>query len=120
MVALIEIIIIAVGSGGPDDLRHCLSQETVLIGALAQAIVGSGQFLGALQDAQFQIVVGAAEVGDGVAALLIDFGKREGVAPDHGEKQDGVAEDEEGYSGFCAKCAVPLAEQGEISQNEGN
>ena len=76
MVALIEVIVVAVRLGGPDDLRHGLCQETILIGSLPQPIVGSGQFFGALQHAQLQIAMSAAQLVHRVAALLVNFRER--------------------------------------------
>ena len=64
--------------------------------------------------------MGALQLVDGVAALLIDLGEGEGVAPDHGEKEDGVADDKESDAAFSAECAVALAEQCEITQDEGD
>src|SRR2546421_5095951 len=120
MPALIEVIGVAIGFGGPDDLGHGIGEETILISALAETVVGAGQFFGALEDAQLRIIVGAAKIVDGVAALLIDFGEREGVAPDHGEKEDGVADDKERHAAFSAECAVALAEKSQIAEDEGD
>src|SRR5258706_6532796 len=60
--ALVVVVVVAVWLGGPDDLGHGVGEEAVLISALAQAVVGAGQFFGALEDAELQIVVVAAEL----------------------------------------------------------
>ena len=116
--ALVVIIVVAIGLSGPDDLRHGVGQKAILIGALPQAVVGAGQFLGSLEHAQLQIIVRPPQLGHGIAALLVDLRERECVAPHHREKQHGVAEDEERDAGFRTERAVAFAQQCEISQHK--